>query len=421
MRRLRPAAPGDGPGQRELPVDGLRGICALLVFYAHLFQPTRVLDPRFAPSEKFYWFNLGSAAVLMFFVLSGYVIGLTVTQPAAPAAIRRYASRRVLRLAPITWAAVLISWLFLPDLDGRTIAGHLLFLHNNFSYPGIGAFPLLPNNSNLWSLHYEAVYYILFIVVWRFAPAPAWLFTVFGLLAVGSIAGLPIPRPVTRYACGAFFWFGGLCAAWLTTPSAAGRSQGPWPAALLMGYAIWIFAPVRMWLLHFAISDDIWPQAVLPHRLDCVPVCLWIILAVSGRGPRVRVWLAALSTVLAVAGLLQAVQSGAWTAVHTVAAAALAVGLALWRWECPTTILARLAPLGGISFAVYVIAAPIQLGQRAFLPDFSGSVLTFTVRALMVILVVFALAWLLERKFQPWLVARIRGTEKSDRPLCDTT
>ena len=87
-RLLQPLRPPPAPpaAERDLALEGLRGMCAVLVFYAHLFLPNRVLDPRWTPSPRFEWFDLGYAAVLMFFVLSGYVIGLVTTQPAsAPA------------------------------------------------------------------------------------------------------------------------------------------------------------------------------------------------------------------------------------------------------------------------------------------------------------------------------------------------
>lgn len=94
--------------QRDLPLEGLRGLCAAAVLYAHMFGPAATLDPRWAPPRQTWWFNLGYAAVLMFFVLSGYVIGLTTSRPASPVEIRRYLQRRALRLVPVSTVAVLL-------------------------------------------------------------------------------------------------------------------------------------------------------------------------------------------------------------------------------------------------------------------------------------------------------------------------
>jgi hypothetical protein len=55
-----------------------------------------------------------------------------------------------------------------------------------------------------------------------------------------------------------------------------------------------------------------------------------------------------------------------------------------------------------------LIAAPLQLGQRALFPGFAGSGLTFAVRLVAVVLVVAGAAWLLERRIAPPLGRWIR-------------
>ncbi|MFI5336538.1 MAG: acyltransferase family protein [Opitutales bacterium] len=408
-QRLRP--PVRPPGSRvprDLPLDGLRGMCALLVFYAHLFLPLPILDPGYSPSPRFHWFDLGSAAVLMFFVLSGYVIGLTVAEPPSPGAMRRYVSRRVLRLAPITYAAVLVSCLLLPAVGGRTILAHLLFLHNNFAYPWLGWMPLLSNNPNLWSLHYEAVYYAGFLVIWRLAPAPGWIFAGLGVLATGFVAGLPMPPLATRYACGGLFWLSGLCLAWRTDPPAAGP-RGNWPAALLAAYALWYLRPVRELLVLRGIFDVHWPTAVLPHRLDFLPVCVWVILAVTGRGPRLRLWLTGGCLAWGVAGAAGWVGFGAPAMPQYLAMGALVGALALARRNAGPGWLARLAPVGGISFAIYVLAMPVQFGVLSHGASFSGTAVTYALRLVLTVGLVVSLAWLLEHRLQPWLAARWPG------------
>ncbi|MBC7367394.1 MAG: hypothetical protein H7343_11395 [Undibacterium sp.] len=71
-------------------------------------------------------------------------------------------------------------------------------------------------------------------------------------------------------------------------------------------------------------------------------------------------------------------------------------------------LLQRVAPLGAVSFAFYVVAGPLQLGQRALFPDFSGSGLAFIVRLVGAVAAVALTVWLLERHICPPLTAALR-------------
>src|SRR6202041_1534829 len=122
--------PAPAKGERNLALEGLRGICACLVLYAHMTIPSPRLDPAYAPSARFWWFNLGAVAVLFFFVLSGYVIGLTVREPFSGMRAKAYLGRRLLRLVPVSTAAVLLSLAMFPQAALGTVLGNLLFLQN---------------------------------------------------------------------------------------------------------------------------------------------------------------------------------------------------------------------------------------------------------------------------------------------------
>jgi peptidoglycan/LPS O-acetylase OafA/YrhL len=394
--------------RRDLPTDGLRGLCALLVFSAHLFLPLRMLDPRYAPPEATSWLDLGTPAVLMFFILSGYVIGLTISGPLGPAALKHYSGRRVLRLVPMVYLAVALSWMLDPHVGGRTVVGNLIFLQNNFSYPLIGGLPLLPDNPNLWSLHYEVVYYAGFVAIWWLAPPVFLPFLALLVLGTASSLGYPVPPLLTRYACGALFWISGLCLAWGScAPDGLKPHRSNWPSALLAAYAIWIFCPLRQWLLRHGDSDVNWPNALLPHRLDFLPFCLWAMSATSGRAASLRRGLTAACLGWACWGAVYTVLIGAWSSPDWLAAAALAISLVLAGRESDCELLSLLAPVGGISFGIYIFAGPIQLAQRALAPGFSGSVLTYGVRLLCVVLVTLGVSWLVERRLQPWIASRV--------------
>jgi peptidoglycan/LPS O-acetylase OafA/YrhL len=384
-RRWAPARPSPGTG-RDRPLDGLRGLCAGLVFYAHAFAPTGEVDPRWAPSPRFWWFNLGYFAVLMFFVLSGYAIGLSVTQPATGEEMRRYVTRRAQRLVPINTAAVLISWALLPALGPGLILGNLFFLQNSAAYFGAVHFNLLPNNPNLWSLNYELVYYAGFLAVWRWRPPVGATWAVLLAITLSPLAGVPMPDILARYACGALFWIGGVSVAWLSDPPDEAPAGTHWPSALLGAYVIWMLAPLRNALIDLQVNP--------------------VLLAVTGRAPALQRKLALVCLGWATLGYIRSATSGPIGELDGVVGGALLTAWLLLRWRPGRRTLAWLAPLGGVAFGLYALAAPVQQAQRNLLPAFSGSALTFAVRLITTLAVTLGLAWLLEHTFQSWLRTR---------------
>ena len=378
-----------------MPIEGLRGLCAGLVVYAHVLAPATALDPRWAPPAFFWWLNLGYAAVLMFFVLSGYVIGLTTSGDASGPAVRRYLLRRFLRLVPMVTAAVLLAWCLVPSIEVRTVLGNLLFLQNSDPYPGGVIFDLMPNNPNLWSLNYEAVYYLAFIALWRWQPRAGLVWTLLGIGMLASSAGWPALALLSHWACGGLYWLAGLAVARRCAPT-PGERRSHWPAALLGAYAMWTIAPLRSLLLAAEWYPLFGGTPASPHRIDFLPACVWVLAAVTGRAPQLQRRLAYGCLMWATAGGAFRFFTDTPNAVEYAGLAALTAAWLVHRREGSTALLARLAPLGAVSFGVYVFAIPIQFAQAKLFPDFSGTPFTYTVRLGVVIALVLAVAWLLE-------------------------
>jgi peptidoglycan/LPS O-acetylase OafA/YrhL len=398
-RRLAPPALSGKP-PRDLALEGLRGICACLVLYAHMTIPSRRLDPGYAPSGVFWWFNLGSVAVLFFFVLSGYVIGLTVRGPCSGPAARGYLGRRALRLIPVNTAAVLLAWALLPQVTVGTVLGNLGFLQNFRPYAFGWQVDVMPDNLNLWSLNFEALYYIGFLAVWALAPRAGWVAGLLVLLA--ATAALPGEHVVAScYAFGALYWLAGLSVAWLA-PKAP--STGNWPSAMLAVLVMWPLAPLRNLLYSLHVPDRVAPLP-LPslHRLDLLPALVWLLLAVTGRAAAWQRRLGLFCLACATAGFARGLYFGdtGETGAMVCYGAAIALAWGLLRWEPAASSLGRLAPLGAVSFAVYAVAFPIEYGlyRNGWLPV--GSAPSYALRALLLATVTFGVAWILDIELQP--------------------
>jgi len=102
-------------------LDSIRGIAALAVMLHHLWffnhgleGPYKALPSFLIPlSDAFYYilglfFTVGRAAVMVFFVLSGFVLAYSLLKQ--PVAYGQFAIRRVFRIYPAFLAAVLISY-----------------------------------------------------------------------------------------------------------------------------------------------------------------------------------------------------------------------------------------------------------------------------------------------------------------------
>jgi peptidoglycan/LPS O-acetylase OafA/YrhL len=394
---------------RDFSLDGLRGLCALAVLYAHIFLPGPATDPQWAPPMSFMWVELGYPAVLMFFMLSGYVVGLITNEPASPVGVRTYIRNRIARLMPLNTLAVLVSWMLAPNVSGQTVMGNLLFMQNTHPYPLVGSFPLLPNNAALWSLNYEIVYYLGFMAIWCFKPSLTLVFAAMIAVVCSYAAGAPIAPVFAYFACGALYWLCGLAIAWRSPITESRVAQTNWVAAILCFFVMWRVGPVREVLYEFGLFSWLWQTPVSPHRLDQLAVAAWLLLAVTNRAPRLRQLLTWSCLLLPTAALTAGACLGRWTETSFVAAVAL---LSAWflAWRTfPTALLARIAPVGGISYAIYVIGSPLQIGQRAVLPEFSGSWLTFSVRAGVLLTMTIILAWFLERRLTPPVAKWIRG------------
>ncbi len=163
---------------RLLFIDGLRGVAASMVVLYHLVGRTTA-D----------WLTqYGYLGVTVFFVLSGYVITMSVgDRRISLSFLGRFAARRALRLDPPYWASIFLAVLLaliaarvgmhreMPSL--ASLGAHLFYLQELTGFPAI--------SQVYWTLCLEVQFYFFLILLLWFGQSfrgfnVAW-FAIFGL------------------------------------------------------------------------------------------------------------------------------------------------------------------------------------------------------------------------------------------------
>lgn len=161
--------------------DALRGMAALWVVLFHLSEGRHLehLKTLVPPSAWRVVFDWGDLGVPVFFVLSGFVMALTVGGgPFDAAAAIRFVARRMIRLTPPYYAAIAVALAVLllkstvthapvawPTADG--LMAHLIYMQGVLGQPGI--------NSVFWTLCVEVQFYLAFaILMWVAQQLADW-------------------------------------------------------------------------------------------------------------------------------------------------------------------------------------------------------------------------------------------------------
>lgn len=160
-----------GTGARILPLEGMRGFAAFLVFFVHIAALLRPYAQPHSALEKATQFtgSMGVTGVDVFFIISGFLMyGILMSKPIP---IVPYLRRRVHRLYPV-FLCVFAIYLVLSYLDpaksriptgARAEVSYLLA--NLAMLPGI--FAIKPMITVAWSLSYEWFFYLLLpFMIW---------------------------------------------------------------------------------------------------------------------------------------------------------------------------------------------------------------------------------------------------------------
>lgn len=157
-------------------LQGLRAIAACIVLAWHVYQ----FFPSFGLSGEHD--DVASVAVTLFFVLSGFLITFLLLREKelfGNISIKQFYIRRILRIWPLYYFAVLLSLLLLPFLDGVEAPRELFF-------PYLAYFLLFPNLpfvfqctvsliTPLWSIGIEEQFYAFWPWLVRKSKSLPWV------------------------------------------------------------------------------------------------------------------------------------------------------------------------------------------------------------------------------------------------------
>lgn len=189
-----PSKPESGSGASLLPgLELIRGLACLQVFASHIFT-VLMFHSRMQISSS-YWklaiLDWSYESVIVFFVLSGYVIALS--QQRKQRDFSSFMIARFCRLGPLYLAALAVSFgleaYLYPPPAYKQLLGHLIFIQ------GSSFAPVFNTNTPLWSLGYEFYFYLIFAFTlgrsWKFLNI-SWF--ILGLWAAAlSLVGFTAP------------------------------------------------------------------------------------------------------------------------------------------------------------------------------------------------------------------------------------
>lgn len=364
-----PAAPA--PRQHLQSLEAIRGLAALWVMVGHGLSWMPFAPAQARPQISRWWeqaldvLTPGHLGVVLFFLLSGYVLG-----KAYPAARSLqpgvYAAKRWVRLWPCFACSILIGCLVVPPAATQPVLEALLLVRD-----------WIPQNPVIWSVCYEFWFYATLPLIFL-APAhqrrmlAAALLLICGLLTLLGYtmftSGVPVVGP---WITGLALWLLGLLCAWCTGPADPQALPHPrFLGALLLLIALegcneglqgvasalqldWQLSAGRIWLLDLASA----------------PLALMMAAALLGLAAR-RWWRLAWWGSLLLILMLQlgVALQGNWLASGNWWMSLLLSALATLLWRCPTITgtaaatraILRLAPVGAISYGLYVFHMPLM-------------------------------------------------------------
>jgi peptidoglycan/LPS O-acetylase OafA/YrhL len=338
-------------------LESLRGFAALYLLLHHI-------SSSYLKWRHTIWgmpFRFGQEGVLVFFLLSGFVIYYAHGPHRTTGNdFVSYLVKRGRRIYPIFIGSLMLAYLIqwfqvsspAPVSVGQLI-GNLGMLQDHPEKPG-NWFPPFADNMPLWSLSYEWWFYMLFFPIHRRVPASSQKYVAFGLSILGLLLNFLHPSPLGWFLVFFLIWWAGveLAREFLATGAVTFAGQKRMLGLLAVPAIIYGLVSWHCWHTERWIGFIYYPYLEFRYFFMAL-VFLGLLLLWQRR-----------------------------------------------QFAGFDRTLGRFVWAGGISYALYLFHYPLLCDLR-LLPA-GGRVLFYT-DLLLRILLAFGLAWLAEVKLQKWI------------------
>lgn len=385
-------------------LESLRGFAAILVVWHHIILHKYWLDPSYTPSGVFAFVAPGHLSVLVFFVLSGYVIGYAHSNPLEGKDIALYLKKRFVRIYPIYLVSMLFAFLVAKQpYSLATILGNLALTQNLLT-------SVVFENNPAWSLNYEVLFYLLFLPLsifrWNVVAMTALMLLV---AVVAYFQGFGL---VASYALGFAFWLCGLVLAKYFQHSIR-PSFGLMVSMLFLLLSLEPLNTLTTILSKFTIIFLKDNRAFVNEPLryldiSYLPYCMVIVLVFASKEFAYRKFIILAAMLLPIPTFYHVLRT---PALHQslLVLPFLFYGLSLIFYvfhkvldNWCSSFIHWLSATGAISYGLYIIHFPI-IAIFSRVTFFSGTGLTFGLRLIIYLICCAIASYLLEKRFQPWV------------------
>lgn len=200
-------------------IESLRGFASIYIVIHHFlgFSSLKNITPAWVHMP----FRFGQEMVLLFFLMSGFVIYAS-NQKIENIGFAKYFEKRFLRIYPIFLLTLLLSYFVLMlnkeqflKGDLSNFIGNLFMLQDTGNKPGAIVYPFLKNYP-LWSLSYEWWFYMLFfplVVIFDKVKILKTIPNIYYILLISVISwsvGLVIPNHILLILSNLIIWWAGV-------------------------------------------------------------------------------------------------------------------------------------------------------------------------------------------------------------------
>jgi peptidoglycan/LPS O-acetylase OafA/YrhL len=374
----------------------LRGVAAVVVVLAHIVYRGKYFNAGYIPFGIKYLVFPAHFAVLIFFVLSGYVIGINHKDRLVDEKINNYLKKRFIRLYPIYFVATALALLV------STTSYSIPTIFSNFTITQNMLFPVISENAPAWTLNFEVLFYLLFVPISFYRLRPSIAIILCLTIAIASFY-LPIVHVITAYAIGFCVWLSGLWLSRNDSKSLTSIRLVPvlfymLAVGIIIGERDYITPHLNNFLPHLTIY---WKQKIQSFNdLILLPMAFSVVVLFSGhKFPYGKIWFIVIQVIPVYVICTHTKEPGDPDFYMGIVFYLLA-GLTLLI-KIPENSIRKIGTwLGGISYGIYIIHYPLLMlfGQSIFITE---NFWFYLIKVFLYLTVVIISAYILEKVYQP--------------------